>query len=332
MGLTRHGSRAARAVAAILVLAIGCGAPALTVPSPAVSATASPSTSAAASAQPTTPPPLSARVEDLVAQFNYDRAAPLQVRETATAQAGTTAVTEIEYANGRGSLAKATLIVPVAQGRRAALVMSPGSNQPRGEMRAEALGIANALGVVALIVDQSQISSGRDKVWTFTAQDREEAIESAVGLLRGVDVLAARADVDPSRVGIYAFSYGASLAVMAAAADRRVGLLVLRSGGPQILRELAGPTRASAPGFAAYQETMASVDQMRFAPAIGAAVPVLVQNGASDTTYPADGVRAWQAAIGGAKVMRMYDGLGHALGQPANDDAIAFIRERWQLR
>ncbi len=209
--------------------------------------------------------------------------------------------------------------------------MSPGSNQRRVEMRDEALRYA-ALGLVVLVVDQSQIAAGRDKIWTLTSADREEAIESVIDLLRGVDVLSARTDVDMTRIGMYGFSYGASLAAMVGAADRRVSLLVLRSGGPQILREIAGPTRAASADFPSYLALMASVDQLKIAPAIPGPARVLVQNGAADATYPADGVRSWQAAVGGTKVARMYEGLGHALGPSANDDALAFVREQWQVR
>lgn len=307
----------------VALTAWSCGG-AVTSPSGA------PPTAAVATARPTTSLPTSLVVGDLVAQFAYDRTAPLAVRETASSRSGALAVTEVEYTNGRGTTAKATLIIPSGEGRRPALLMSPGSNQSRGDMKAEALDYANTLGVIVLVVDQSQIAAGRDKVWTFTAQDREEAIESVIDLRRGIDVLSARADVDPSRIGASAFSYGAWLTVIAAAADPRLALLVLRSGGPQILRELAGPTRAATPEFAAYADTMRTVDQLRYAPAIAPSVPVLVQNGAADTTYPADGVRAWQGAIGGTKTARMYDGAGHTLNATATADALAFIRERWR--
>jgi len=65
---------------------------------------------------------------------------------------------------------------------------------------------------------------------------------------------------------------------MAAAADWRVSLLVLRSGGPQILRELAGAARIATSGFSSYLEIMATVDQLKLAPADPASVSVLVQN------------------------------------------------------
>lgn len=311
---------------AVLAIVVACGG------APASSPAPSAASSATVAARPTTALPASARADDLIAQFAYDKTVALQLREAAGASSGNVAISDVEYANGRGGIARGTLFSPFGLAKRPALLMSPGSNQGRAEMRSEALGYAGTLGLVVLVVDQSQIAASRDKIWTLTPQDREEAIESVVDLLRGVDVLSARTDVDTTRIGIYAFSYGASLAVMAGAADRRVSLLVLRSGGPQILREIAGPSRAASPSFASYLEVMTSVDQMKLAPAIPPSVAVLVQNGSADSTYPADGVRAWQAGVGGNKVARMYDGVGHGLDASATDDAVAFVRERWQLR
>jgi len=56
---------------------------------------------------------------------------------------------------------------------------------------------------VVLVVDQSQIAAGRDRIWTLTSGDREEAIERVIDLLRRVDVLSARTDVDTTRIGIH---------------------------------------------------------------------------------------------------------------------------------
>ena len=320
-----------RVAALVMLLAVGCGAQPASSPATTTSVPAA-TTPASGTAAPraTTALPSSTRVEELLAQFRYDATAPLATRVVSSVTSGTVAVSEIEFANARGAIAKATLLVPDGAGKRPALVMSPGSNQSRAELRAEALDLASSLGAVTLVVDQSQVASGRDRVWTFTAQDREEAIESVVDLLRGIDLLIARTDVDPARIGLHGFSYGAWLSVIAAAADRRASVVLLRSGGPQILRALAGPSRAAAASFAAYLELMATVDQSRFAPALPAATAVLVQNGSADTTYPADGVRSWQAAIGGAKTARIYEGAGHLLNAAANEEAKAFLRDRWR--
>lgn len=280
----------------------------------------------------TTALPAGGSLDDLAAQFRYDASAPLATREDSTSRVGAVAVSEIEYANARGGIAKATLFVPDGASRRPAVVMSPGSNQPREQLSSEGLGLARDLGAVVLVVDQSQIAMHRERIWTFTPQDREEAIESVVDLLRGVDLLAARNDVDAARIAIHGFSYGSWLSAMAGAVDRRIKTLVLRSGGPQILSELAGASRAAAPTFAAYVELMKSVDQSRYAATLPATIAVLVQNGSADATYTADAVRAWHASIAGAKTVRMYDGAGHGLDAAADADRLAFLRDRLGTR
>lgn len=101
---------------------------------------------------------------------------------------------------------------------------------------------------------------------------------------------------------------------------------MLRSGGPQILSEIA---RASGRTLSAeYAGLMATVDQMSYAPHV--AGPVLVQNGSRHMTYTAEQMRAWQERIGGTKTMRTYD-AGHTLDATANADALTWITERWRL-
>ena len=314
--------------ATLMLAACAAPAPPLGQQASTVASTASPT----GSARPTTALPASQRIEDLVAQFRYDASSPPAVRQMSASRAGAIDVTEIEYGSARGAIATATLLVPDGTSRRPALVMSPGSNQGRGELRNEGLALATDLSAVVLIVDQSQIAMHRERVWTFTPQDREEAIASVIDLRRGLDLLAARPDVDAARLGVHGFSYGAWLSAITAAIDPRVSTAVLRSGGPQILAQLAGPARSTAAGFASYLETMATVDQSRYAPAIPSATAVLVQNGTADQTYPAEGVRAWQAAIGGAKTARTYDGAGHDLDAAANSERLVFLRARWQPR
>ena len=107
-----------------------------------------------------------------------------------------------------------------------------GQRQARLEVRGLVVPVALA---VRLILEQSQIAAARPQIWTFTVQDREEAIQTVADARRAIDVLVARTDVDAARIGYYGFSYGAWLGAIAAAVDRRVGLVVLRSGGPQVL-------------------------------------------------------------------------------------------------
>ena len=311
------------ALGVVAFLLVACGAS-----TPSATATTSTASSSAPSPGPTTAVPASLRIDDLAGQFRYDAGAALAVHEASSSRTGTVTVSEIDYDNAHGSRATATLFVPDGTTPRPGIVMLAGSNQPRSQLSSEGLGLATDLVTVVLIVDQSQLAMHRDRVWTFTSQDREEAIETVIDVRRGIDLLKARTDVDAGRIALHGFSYGAWLTAIAGAVDRRASAIVLRSGGPQILSEIAGPARAAEQSFARYLELMATVDQSRYAAAITSATPVLVQNGTADTTYAPDAMRAWQAAVAGDKTARMYEGAGHTLSAAADADRVAFLRAR----
>ena len=276
-------------------------------------------------ATPTTGPPSVAVAPDLAAQFGYDANAPLDVIERGNSLEGTVTVRDIDFASPKGGRAQAFLIAPRTSAPIPAMVFVAGSNQRREDIRAEAIGAARR-GVIALVLEQSQIAAARPQIWTFTARDREEAVQTVIDTRRAIDLLVARTDVDRTRVGYYGFSYGAWLGAITAAVDKRVGLVVLRSGGPQILAEIArASSRTLTPEYTAL---MATVDQMSYARNITG--PVLVQNGSRDTTYTPEQTRAWQDRIGGAKTVKSYD-AGHTLDATANADALAWIAERWRL-
>ena len=306
----------------VLLTFVACGA---SVVPPTAQPTAVASAAVAPSPTPRTPLPAGTRLEDLAAQFAYDASAPIGISERGSAMDGTLTVRDIEFSGTKSGRARAYLITPPASGRHPAMVFVAGSNQRREDIRADALAVARR-GVVALVLEQAQLTAGRQQIWTFTAQDREEAIDTVIDTRRAIDLLAARADVDSARVGYYGFSYGAWLGAISAAVDKRLSLSVLRSGGPQILSEIA---RASGRTLSTeYTQLMATVDQMTYAPSI--AGPVLVQNGSRDTTYTAEQMHAWQERIGGTKTMRTYD-AGHTLDATANADALTWIAERWRL-
>ena len=257
--------------------------------------------------------------------FAYDASAPLDLVERSSAADGSLTVRDVDFASPKGGRARAYLITAQSTGRVPAMVFVAGSNQRREDIRAEAIAVARR-GVVALILEQSQVAAGRSPIWTFTAQDRAEAVQTVIDARRSIDLLAARADVDAARIGYYGFSYGAWLGAITTVVDRRIGLLVLRSGGPQILAEIArASSRTTTPQ---YEVLMTAVDQMAYAANV--TTPVLVQNGSRDTTYTAEQMRAWQSIVGGAKTAKMYD-TGHTLDSTANADALAWIAERWRL-
>jgi uncharacterized protein len=72
---------------------------------------------------------------------------------------------------------------------------------------------------------------GRDG-WplTFTEVDRQEQIQLMVDLRRGVDLLSARADVDPERLAYVDCSYGAATGGLLAGLEPRIQAFSLRVG------------------------------------------------------------------------------------------------------
>jgi dienelactone hydrolase len=272
-----------------------------------------------------TPAASAAAVAPDATLFAYDAGAPLDLVERSSAADGSLTVRDVDYASPKGGRARGYLITPQTTGRVPAMVFVAGSNQRRDDIRAEAIGVARR-GMLALILEQSQVAAARSPIWTFTAQDRAEAVQTVIDARRAIDVLTARADVDAARIGYYGFSYGAWLGAITAAVDKRVSLVVLRSGGPQILAEIArSSSRTTTP---AYEVLMSAVDQMAYAANI--TTPVLVQNGARDTTYTAEQLRAWQDRIGGAKTVKTYD-AGHELDAQSLADALSWIAQRWGL-
>jgi dienelactone hydrolase len=276
-------------------------------------------------APPTTGPPSVTVAPDLAAQFAYDASAPMGLVEKGSTTDGTLTIRDIEFTSPKGGLARAYLITTQTSAAIPAMLFVAGSNERREDIRIQAMGVARR-GVISLVLEQSQLAAGRPQIWTFTEQDRSEAVHTVVDARRAIDVLVARNDVDRTRIGYYGFSYGAWLGAITAAVDKRVSLLVLRSGGPQVLAEIA---RASSHTLTPeYTATMARVDQMAYAPAISA--PVLVQNGSRDTTFTAEQMRAWQERVGGAKTVKTYD-AGHTLDAQSLADALSWIAERWRL-
>jgi dienelactone hydrolase len=278
--------------------------------------------------RPSAPPTSSSSVAvapDLAGQFAYEANGPIGLVEKGSTTDGTLTIHDIEFTSPKGGLARAYLITTQTSAAIPAMVFVAGSNERREDIRIQAMGVARR-GVIALVLEQSQIAAGRPQIWTFTEQDRSEAIQTVVDARRAIDVLVARNDVDRTRIGFYGFSYGSWLGAITAAVDRRVSLVVLRSGGPQILAEIArASSRAITPEYTA---TMARVDQMAYAPAIVASV--LVQNGSRDTTFTAEQMRAWQERVGGAKTVKTYD-AGHTLDAQSLADALSWIAERWRL-
>lgn len=274
--------------------------------------------------------------------FDYDAAAPLDVRETAAAAraAGGVTLRTISYASPKGGRASAYLIEPAGRGPHPAVLFQHWGQGDKSAFLAEALLYARA-GAVALVVDAPFARAG-DSYRPLSLDldkpenDRAVYVQAAIDLRRGVDLLVARRDVDARRVAFVGLSFGGHVGGILAAVEPRIKTFVLM-GGParatEMLRnrDIPGLTQARrnfpAGKWEAYLSHMATIDAARFV-GRGARAPVLFQFARHDV-YISEEQARWYAEAAGARRKRVewYD-VGHEF----NDVDSLAARAAWLRR
>jgi carboxymethylenebutenolidase len=265
----------------------------------------------------------------LIAQFDYDHAAPIDLLAGGAESVNDATVWSITFTSPRGGRANALLVVPIGTGPFPAVVMMPGSNQQPASFRPNALELAKR-GAIVLVADQSQTRPGHTPLFSFTTAERDEFVQTVVDVRRGLDVLAGRTDVDPRRLAFWGFSHGAFIGGIVAGVERRIGSYVLQSGGGADYLRANAPQRLRDPALSSYLAGIATIDPDLY---IAHAAPsaVFLQNGSLDKTYTAAGVAAWQAAASEPKKIATYQ-ADHGLDAVANADALAWLASRIGMR
>jgi predicted esterase len=221
---------------------------------------------------------------DLVVRdrFSYDRAAPLEVAENSVDEGEWTHVTArinaaYRQANGVPARFDVHLFLPkhaAGPGGHQAVVYSPaGDARMLPRMRA----LPHEYGLDALV------RSGRVVLWpvflgtferrTTAAQDakgfEDERLCIGLDLMRAVDYLAQRGDIDMQRLGYYGFSFGAEWVGSLVALEPRFAAVVFEAAGlpPAPLRKERQ-----------FLELRHCLPQIH--------APVLMLNGSDDPIYP----------------------------------------------
>jgi dienelactone hydrolase len=253
----------------------------------------SPSGGQPTSPAPTLPPP--ERLAELVA---YDQGRPLavEVRGTKKEPAAGVAVTDLTYDGGSGEPVEAYLVAPVGSptGTLAGVVFAHGSERDRSRFLDEAKALARR-GVLVLLPTVPMDLFGEP------AADIAYVSRAVIAQRRALDVLAARTEVDPRRLGFVGHSWGAILGAILAGAEPRLAAVVLASFTKPVSRY-----------FGNRQLTV--LDQHRWLTLPGDR-QVLLQAGRRDNYHPRIDTDELFAAIAGRKQLREYD-LGHDLVLP----------------
>lgn len=150
----------------------------------------------------------------------------------------------------------------------------------------------------------------------------EQAVHMAVDLMRTLDYLATRPDIDRARVGFAGLSMGATMGVPFVALDARVRAAALVVGGSYLGRAWDAVDPALRDEHRFVNEL---IDPVHFA-ALVSPRPVLMVNGLRDEVVTADSARALFEAFAEPKQIIWYDGGHTDFGGAELKQVWAFLR------
>jgi dienelactone hydrolase len=270
---------------------------------------------------------------DAARMVEYDRNAPLDVKEVASEPLTGVTLHDISYASPKGGRVSAYLVVPSGKGPFPAILFQHWGQGNRSSFVAEALLYGRA-GAVSLLVD-APFSRSQPSYRPFTsdpAGDRELLVQGIVDLRRGLDLLAARADVDPKRIAYVGLSYGANTGAVLAGVDRRAKTYILMGGPPSVTEMyrtgehpgiVAMRARMSKEELDKYLAEIEPLDPIRY---LGRAAPasLFLQFARQDWYVSVPSSRQSERAASAPKQVRWYD-VGHEF----NDVASLTDRAEW---
>jgi dienelactone hydrolase len=288
-----------------------------------------------------TAPLLFAEDADMLRHFEYDQKAALDIREAGVEHRGDVAIHDISYASPKGGRVPAYLVVPSGKGPFAAVIWGHwywenSAMRNRKEFLDEAVALAPA-GVVSLLTDGPVARAGHLEDSTpLNEQEATDLLQQIVDMRRGADLLLARPDVDPKRLGYVGHSYNASVGGFLSGIDKRFSLFVLMAGGlsdesdiktkeVQEYRQKIGAER-----FDEFQAKYGWLDPGKF---VSHAAPafVFLQYATQERFLTPDRVRGYATNVSEPKRLEFYD-APHALNAAARRDRIAFLTEQFQLK
>jgi dienelactone hydrolase len=278
---------------------------------------------------------------ELVRHFDYDRKAPLNIKDVGVQRRAGATIYDITYASPKGGVVPAYLLVPKGRGPFAAVIWGHwcwenSSMRNRKEFLDEALLLAQA-GVVSLLPDALVARPGYvESNDPLDDQSAADFVQSVIDIRRGVDVLFARRDVDRPRLAYVGHSCGAAVGATVSGIDRRFKAFVLMAGTTsdeitrqskeyREFRQKAGPEKVDA-----FNARYSYLDQGKF---VSHAAPafVFLQYGSREKFLNAERARLYAAVVSEPKLLKIYD-AEHNLSAEARRDRIRFLIEQLKLK
>ena len=285
------------------------------------------------------------RFEDLVRQFDYDRNAPLNIRDDKKEERAGVSVIELSYDSPRGGRVPATLVQPSGKGPFAGILfghwMMPRSSfRNRKEFLDEAILLAHS-GAVSLLTDAPMVRPGfvaEKEGLKAEIQNAEASRQQVIDFRRGLDLLLARGAVDPARIAFVGHSYNAHTGGILSGVEKRIGSFVLMAGVFADEEYIFDSTALDVTQFRQkngdkalrdFFQQYAFDDPIHF---IGHSAPasVFLQFGEEDQGIPEKMARGYFARFAEPKKIAFYK-AGHALNREAREERIEWLAERLKL-
>jgi dienelactone hydrolase len=288
-----------------------------------------------------TSPLLTAQDASLLRHFDYDQAAPLDIKESAVEHRGDISIHDISYASPKGGRVPAYLVVPGGRGPFAAMIwghwyMEGSAFRNRKEFLDEAVVLARA-GVVSLLSDGPIARPGHvENNNPLNDQGQAELVQSIVDMRRGADLLLARSDVASNRLAYVGHSYNARVGGILSGIDRRFKAFVLMAGDLshavdmrskefQDYRQEVGP-----PKFDDYAAKYSWLNTEKYVSHAAPATVFLQYASREDFLNPGR-AKEYAAAVSEPKKLKIYD-APHALNAEARRDRITFLAEQLHFK
>ena len=260
--------------------------------------------------------------------FDYDAERPPVIEITGAE----ISISDLTYQTAPGRGVRAYLVVPAGTGPHAALLfLHPGPGS-RATFLAEAVTLAG-MGAASLLVDAPWADSTA-AAWGQAVTDPEEAVRehtrTVIDLRRGIDLLLARPDIDPDRIGFVGHSLGALFGAVLAGVDRRLRAAVLMAGTGRFA-DVAAVNLPDLRGerLEHYCQTLAELD-----PAVwvgrAAPTPLFFQAALRDEFFTEEQGREFFEQAGDPKSLKWYD-AGHSLNEAARRDRVTWLIKQLSL-
>ena len=271
---------------------------------------------------------------ELLHLYDYDRAAPPALQESGAQDRDGVVVHDISYASPRGGRVAGFLVVPPGRGPFAGILLLHGAGGSRAGMLPQAILYAR-MGAVCLSIDAAMSGSRAipgEKFLDYRKPERtrDAFIQTVVDLRRGVDLLLARSDVDPQRLGFVGGSFGGFVGGVLSGVEKRIRAFALASVPASIndaTVETVVKARETIPPEQ-LRKSFAIVDAVAAIHYASHAAPsaLLFQSGTRDAGVPRESAERLHRAASEPKTIMWYD-AGHGLNSQA-----ALDRAEWLHR